>query len=332
MKTERYIRFDWAMKRMLRDKANYAVLEGLLTTLFKEKITINRLLESESNQEDEFDKYNRVDILAENSKGELFIIEVQNNDEYAYFQRMLFGVSKLVTEYINRGEGYQNIKKIYSVNIVYFDLGQGKDYLYHGKTEFLGVNTGEVLNLSPFQRQKFNVDVVSELYPEYYILKVNDFKGEPRTPLEEWIYYLGTGDITNESTAPGLNEARKKLELAMMSKDELSAYYRHLDNTVILKDNIYTSRGEGLLEGRQMGRKEGMREGMEKGVKKGRKEGLAEGLKKGREEGLAEGIEKGRDETIQNIVTNLRSSGASVEFIVGVIGMTKEDVESLLCQ
>ena len=96
MERNKYIRFDWAMKRMLRDKANYAVLEGLLTTLFKEKIIINRLLESESNQEDELDKYNRVDILAENSKGELFIIEVQNNDEYAYFQRMLFGVSKLV--------------------------------------------------------------------------------------------------------------------------------------------------------------------------------------------------------------------------------------------
>ena len=322
METQKYIRFDWAMKRMLRDKANYVVLEGLLTTLFKEKITINRLLESESNQEDEFDKYNRVDILAKNSKGELFIIEVQNNDEYAYFQRMLFGVSKLVTEYINRGEGYQNIKKIYSVNIVYFDLGQGKDYLYHGKTEFMGVNTGEVLNLSPFQRQKFNVDVVSELYPEYYILKVNDFKGEPRTPLEEWIYYLGTGDITNDSTAPGLNEARKKLELAMMSKDELSAYYRHLDNTVILKDNIYTSRGEGMLEGRAMGRKEGIREG----IKKGRKEGLEEGLKKGREEGL----KKGREETIKNIVTNLKSSGASVEFIMDVTGLPKEDIEELL--
>lgn len=196
MERNKYIRFDWAMKRMLRDKANYAVLEGLLTTLFNEKITINRLLESESNQEEEFDKYNRVDILAENSKDELFIIEVQNNDEYAYFQRMLFGVSKLVTEYINRGEGYQNIKKIYSINIVYFDLGQGKDYLYHGKTEFLGVNTGEVLKLSPFQQQKFKVDVVSELYPEYYILKVNDFHDKPSTPLEEWMYYLNTGDIT----------------------------------------------------------------------------------------------------------------------------------------
>ena len=98
-----YIRFDWAMKRLLRDKANFKVLEGLLTTLLNEKITIKNLLESESNQEEEYDKYNRVDLLAENSKGNLILIEVQNNNEYAYFQRMLFGTSKLVTEYINRG-------------------------------------------------------------------------------------------------------------------------------------------------------------------------------------------------------------------------------------
>ena len=86
-----YIRFDWAMKRLLRDKANFKVLEGLLTTLLNEKITIKNLLESESNQEEEYDKYNRVDLLAENSKGNLILIEVQNNNEYAYFQRMLFG-------------------------------------------------------------------------------------------------------------------------------------------------------------------------------------------------------------------------------------------------
>ena len=338
MEKKKYIRFDWAMKRMLRDKANYAVLEGLLTTLFKEKIVINRLLESESNQEEEFDKYNRVDILAENSKGELFIIEVQNNDEYAYFQRMLFGVSKLVTEYINRGEGYQNIKKIYSVNIVYFDLGQGKDYLYHGKTEFLGVNTGEVLNLSPFQRQKFKVDVISELYPEYYILKVNDFDGKPSTPLEEWIYYLNTGDIPQDSTAPGLEEARKKLELAMMSKDELSAYYRHLDNTVILKDNIYTSRGEGLLEGKEMGIKIGREEGLSEGKRIGREEGVLEGKRIGREEGVLEGKRIGREEGVLEgmekaqvqMLKNLKSAGASVEFMMDITGLTKEEIENLL--
>ena len=120
-----YIRFDWAMKRMLRNKANFGVLEGLLTTLLEEKITIRHMLESGSNQEEEYDKYNRVDMLAENSKGELILVEVQNNNEFAYFQRMLFGTSKLVTEYIKRGEGYQNVRKIYSVNIVYFSLGHG---------------------------------------------------------------------------------------------------------------------------------------------------------------------------------------------------------------
>ena len=245
---ENYIRFDWAMKRLLRNKANYAVLEGLLTTLFEEKVTIHKLLESESNQEDEFDKYNRVDMLAENSKGELVLIEVQNNNEYAYFQRMLFGASKLVTEYINRGEGYEKVRKVYSVNIVYFSLGHGKDFVYHGKTEFVGIHNGDVLELSPFQKQTFKVDKVSQLYPEYYILKVNDFNRVAKTPLEEWIYYLNTGNVPENATAPGLDTVKEQLKLDRMNREELRAYYKHLDNIVILRDNIMTERAEGRAE------------------------------------------------------------------------------------
>ena len=84
---ESYIRFDWAMKRLLRSKE----LCGAGGTAYHTaggKVTIQKLLENESNQEDELGKYNRVDILAENSKGELMLIEIQNNNEYAYFQRM----------------------------------------------------------------------------------------------------------------------------------------------------------------------------------------------------------------------------------------------------
>ena len=247
---ESYIRFDWAMKRLLRNKANYAVLEGLLTTLLEEKVTIQKLLESESNQEDEFDKYNRVDMLAENSKGELVLIEVQNNNEYAYFQRMLFGASKLVTEYINRGQGYDKVRKVYSVNIVYFSLGHGKDFVYHGKTEFVGIHEGDILELSPFQKQTFKVDKVSQLYPEYYILKVNDSNRVAKTPLEEWIYYLNTGNVPEHATAPGLDAVKERLKLDRMSREELNAYYKHLDNIVILRDNIETERAEGRAEGR----------------------------------------------------------------------------------
>lgn len=289
----KYIRFDWAMKRLLRDKANFGVLEGFLTTLLNEEIKINKLLESESNQDDEFDKQNRVDLLAENDKGELFLIEVQNNSEYAYFQRMLFGTSKLVTEYINRGKGYGFIRKIYSVNIVYFNLGNGTDVVYHGKTEFRGIHNGELLNLSPFQKQKFNVDAVSDLYPEYYILKVNDFNKWSKVPLEQWIYFLNTGNIPADATAPGLSEAREKLQLVRMSKAELNAYYHHLDNVVILRDNIVTARGEGRLEGR------------------------------------AEGINIGTEQTKTDIARQMKSDGMSVSTIMKYTGLTEEEIGKL---
>ena len=303
------IRFDWAMKRLLRDKANFAVLEGLITTLLGEKMTIQKLLESESNQESEYDKHNRVDLLAENDKGELFIVEIQNNNEYAYFQRMLFGTSKLVTEYINRGEGYDKVRKIYSINIVYFSLGVGEDFVYHGKTEFRGIHNNELLRLSPFQRQTFKVSEVSQLYPEYYILKVNDFDKWSKVPLEQWIYFLNTGEIPEEATAPGLPEARERLKLDRLSKAELEAYYRHLDNVVILRDNIYTEREEGRLEGRA------------EGLEEGRLEGHAEGLEEGRAEGRAE-------ERLNN-ARSMKALGVSPDIISQVAGLSIEEIENL---
>ena len=296
-----YIRFDWAMKRLLRDKANFAVLEGLITTLLGQKMNIQKLLESESNQDDEDNKHNRVDILAENDKGEIFIIEIQNNTEYAYFQRMLFGTSKLVTEYINRGQGYEKIRKIYSINIVYFNLGNGTDVVYHGKTEFRGIHNNELLSLSPFQQQKFKVSEVSDLYPEYYILKVNDFNRWSKVPLEQWIYFLNTGEIPDDADAPGLKEAREKLELDRMSKSELAAYYRHLDNVVILRDNFITARGEGRLDG------------------------LAEGLAEGREVGRAEG----REEERIDIARNMKAEGMSVPLIAKLTNLEQSVIEKL---
>jgi hypothetical protein len=48
-KITQLVRFDWAMKRLLRDKANFVILEGFLTVLLNEKITIQRILSSQSN-------------------------------------------------------------------------------------------------------------------------------------------------------------------------------------------------------------------------------------------------------------------------------------------
>ena len=145
---DQYVRFDWAIKRLLRQKANFSVLEGFLTVLLGEKVTIVEILESEGNQQYAEDKYNRVDIKAKNSKGEIIIVEVQNTRELYFLERILYGVSKAVTEHIDLGDDYDKVKKVYSVSILYFDLGQGNDYLYHGQTHFIGVHTGDRLKVS----------------------------------------------------------------------------------------------------------------------------------------------------------------------------------------
>lgn len=249
MRDRTWVSFDWALKRLLRDKANFDVLEGFVSTLLERKIKICRLLENEGNKDRDDVKNNRVDLLAEDEEGEMLLVEVQGEPEFAYFQRILFGTSKLVTEYIDSEMNYDNIKKVYSINIVYFDLGQGKDIVYHGKTEFRGVHNNELLRLSPFQRQKFSVDEVYQLYPEYYILKVNDFNRWSKVPLEQWVYFLSTSEIPEDADAPGLSEAREKLKFVNITRDEQMDYRRYIDNRVILQDNLITARGEGRLEG-----------------------------------------------------------------------------------
>ena len=174
---------------------------------------------------------------------------MQGETEQAYFQRMLFGASKLVTEYIESGENYEHVKRVYSINIVYFDLGQGEDCVYEGKTEFHGLTKGDLLELSPFQQQKFKADAVSDLYPRYFILKVNDFNRWSRDSLDQWLYFLANTDIPEDADAPGLKEAREKLDLMRMSRDERIIYDRYLMDRAILRNTVDGARDEGKVRG-----------------------------------------------------------------------------------
>ncbi|MBP3519394.1 MAG: PD-(D/E)XK nuclease family transposase [Parabacteroides sp.] len=186
---DKYIRFDWAIKRLLRQKANFGVLEGLLTVLLNEKVTIVEILESEGNQEFAEDKYNRVDIKAKNSKDEIIIVEIQNTREVYYLERILYGVAKAITEHISLGSTYQEVKKIYSISILYFDLGKGRDYLYHGMTHFVGVHTGDRLKITAKEKEVIVTKSPAEIYPPEFGIrpfqKENSYKKNSHTTCEK---------------------------------------------------------------------------------------------------------------------------------------------------
>ena len=262
---DKYIRFDWAIKRLLRQKANFDVLEGFLTVFIGERITIVELLESEGNQLSAEDKFNRVDIKALNSKGEIIIIEIQNTRELYYLERILYGVAKAITEHIYLGEAYYKVKKIYSISILYFDIGIGEDYLYHGQNQFIGVHSKDRLLVNTKEREAIVSRLPSEIFPEYILIRVNEFNKVAVTPLEEWMDYLKDGRIRPDTTVPGLGEAREKLRYYSMPPAERHAYDEHLSAIMIQNDVLDSAKLEGRIEGREEGREEGRKEGLKEG-------------------------------------------------------------------
>ena len=326
---EKYIRFDWAVKRMLRDKANFAVLEGLITVLTGEQVKIVEILESEGNQENASDKFNRVDIKAKNERGDIIIVAVQLTRQLYYLRRILYGVSKTITEHIGLGDTYDEVKKVYSINIVYFDLGQGSDYLYHGKTVFTGVHTGDLLKVNTREKEGIKMTMPTDIFPEYYIVRVNEFNDVARTPLEEWLDYLKNNRIKDDTSTPGLKEARQRLLYLTMSDADRKAYLAHMDNLRVQKDVLDTAK----LEGRAEGLAEGRAEGHAEGLVKGRAEGLVEGMEKGREQGLAEGIAEGMEKGVVaskiEIAKNMKAAGLDTQTIMQFTGLDQAQIDQL---
>ena len=255
-KKRKLISFDWAIKRLLRNKASFSIFEGFLSELLHDDIKIKNLLESESNRETKEDRSNRVDMLVENSKRELIIVEVQRETEYDYLQRILFGTAKLLVENMKKAMPYSKIRKIISVSLVYFDLGMGEDYAYHGQTQFIGLNKKDILKLNKTQQELYNSEKIEDIYPEFYILKINQFDDIARNTIDEWIYFFKNEEIKDEFTARGLKEAKEELDIMKMDEDERREYEEYLESLRYQASMFESSYKVGEMKGEEKGREE----------------------------------------------------------------------------
>ena len=305
MAHDKYVRFDWAAKKILRDKSNFCILEGLVTVLLNEPVHIIELLESESNQEDPTDKFNRVDIKAKNSKDEIILVEIQLTRELYYLERILYGVAKAITEHIQLGNKYDQVKKVYSISILYFDLGKGEDYVYRGQTVFRGVTKNDTLQITSKEKNAIQMKSPEEVFPEYYLIRVNAFNKLAENHLDEWIRYLKDGEIDENTTAPGLQEVKRKLEYMSMSKSDKLAYDEHINAVMIQNDVISTA------------------------MKEGKAEGKAEGRIEGNAEGRIEGRAEGRAESQREIAQAMKANGMQAEMISKFTKLSLQEIESL---
>ena len=292
---KKLVRFDWAIKKLLRHKANFTILEGFLTELLRFEVNIVDVLEGEGNKQESDDKYNRADILVKSAEGELMLVEVQNESQVdrpaiRYFQRMVYGASKLITEYIKEGEPYSQIKKVYSINIVYFGLGQGTDYVYEYDGKFIGIHNGDVLQPTLTQKNEFKVEQIKDIFPKYYVLKVNNFDDVAKNTLDEWVYFLKNSEIKDSFKAKGLKEASEKLKEDSLTEEEKIAYRRFQENRRIERSEIETALKEGEVKG----------------------------------------IEKGIEKRDIEIVMSMHSKGFEVEQIGDITGLLTEKIKEII--
>ncbi len=323
------VRFDWALKHILRNKANFDILEGFLSALLGEWVTILTILDSESNQEDETDKFNRVDLLVEDSQKRKIIIEIQNNRETHYLERLLYGTSKVIVENISLGSDYKDVVKVLSISIVYFHLGRGDDYIYYGNTEFVGVNTKNPLivrerhqNTKVFEpKYEFRK---KNIFPEYYLIRVGEFENIIRSPIDEWIYMIKNSEVRDDFRAKNIDKAKEKLRILNMSEEERRKYDKYLVNVASEEDMVETARQEGREEGREEERQntEKERERAEEAEKEKEK------AEKEKEKAEKE-KEKAEKEKELSIIKSIQGGKLTVEEIAEVFGVSEDYVNQL---
>ena len=255
--SRKLISFDWAIKKILRSKANFDILEGFLSELLFEDITILEILESESNQETRDDKFNRIDIKVKNSNEEIILIEIQYDRELDYMQRILYASSKAIVEHLKESESYSQVNKIISISILYFDFGNGDDYIYKGTTNFIGLHNKSLLELNEKQKELYKTDTVAKIYPEYYLIKIKNFNEVAKEPLDEWIHFLKNEEIGENPKAKGLEKAKETLDYLKMEDEERIEYNQYqtsLHDQASAYESTYVI---GKIEGKKEGKIEG---------------------------------------------------------------------------
>jgi hypothetical protein len=99
----------------------------------------------------------------------------------------------------------------------------------------------------------YNKDNPSQIFPEYWLIKVDKFNDRVKDKLDEWIYFLKNGEVRDDFTAQGLSEAKDKLDKMKMSETEYKAYQRYLSEQHTKKLARYCQRTTHEVENLQNG-------------------------------------------------------------------------------
>ena len=247
-----------------------------------------------------------VDVRCKETGGRHFIVEMQMNWNNEFQRRVVLNASKAVVKQLDKGEDYTLLQPVYSLNLIN-DVGfdAGPDEFYHDYAIVNVAHTDRIIEGLRFvfvELPKFKPQTIAEKKMAVLWLKF-------LTEIDENTEEVDAELLENPDTA----QALQILDKSAYSEGQLYAYEYFWDAVVNERVAIEGSYKKGHAEGEA--------EGLAKG--------LAEGRAEGRAEGLAKGEAIGAQKKAMDNARKMKSKGFSIEDIVDITGLSREDIAKL---
>jgi predicted transposase/invertase (TIGR01784 family) len=294
------VSFDYAIKYLLKDKGDYAIVEGFISALLKTRgykdVKIISLLESETNKEDSKSKRSLADLIVEDEDHNKYIVEIERNLKDSFIHKSLFNTSRLIVDNLSQREDYTQILKVFHISLLYFPIGNGA--IYHGKTIIHEIETKTKLSVHIKNQETKEEFDATDILPEYFYISVPLFNDRLEKEIDDWLHVMKYDEVPQNYHSPYMKQVAEKLSILKMTPEDRARYSYY-------QKKLYNDRDE-----------------------------LAAAVSRGREEGKEEGIGIGREEGERNkaieVAKNLLSMNLDIDTISKATGLNKHEIENLI--
>ena len=254
------VSFDYAIKYLLKDKADYGIVEGFISALLKTKgykdVKIVALLESESNKEDSKGKRSLADLIVEDEDHHKYIIEIERNVKDSFIHKSLFNSSRLIVDNLAQREDYTQIIKIFHISLLYFPIGTGSGAIYHGKTIIHEIETKERLSVHIKNQQTGEIFDATDILPEYFYISVPLFNDRLEKEIDDWLHVMKYDQVPKNYHSPYMKQVAEKLTILKMTPAERANYSYYQKKIYSDRDELQAAEARGKVKGKAEGKAE----------------------------------------------------------------------------
>ena len=242
---------DYIFKRVFAYKGNESVLKDFLEALLKIEIKGIKITNPEIIPYEKGEKRGLLDIKAEINDGTMLDVEMQMKNERNTEERATEYMGKMISEQLQVGEDYQNLKKSIVIFITNYNFSKRNSYHSVGRMKFDKTIEDEYVNMGYDEE-----DELASKYIEVHYIELPKFKKKELskfTKLDQWMCIF----TQNKEGIMLAEKENKEIKRAINTLDFLSKdpKERERHNSIIMAEyNRLVSEHNFFEDGKKEGK------------------------------------------------------------------------------